>query len=581
MKKFIKGNIQRKLLSAMIISFSIPLIITSVLILVNINKNTNDTYDNVKWRIEDDLVYKVNSYWQSINESSANIYTKQTLLSNMYKYKNSKEKEDLLSKNKEEINEILLDIYKNLLSNHVQAIYLLTEDNKMLGNFYTSWPAGFGGVSKEYLSDLKSGIDGGSMDTPNVYFNYKSSYGFPVIQYVYPIFAQGQIVGYIIIDLNEDKFSEMVENYNKSHNGIINIYNSNNNVLYRSNVSEEQVNRALNLNNVFSIDSDIDFRNWKLKYTYELDPNTIITKYATYIMILVSSLIALIISLKLSKNLTYPIVELNNSIRSFKHGKYDTRVDIKTDDEIEELGNQFNSMATRIQKLIEKDFKLQLVNKETEIKALQAQISPHFLNNTLQVMSSIAEIENIPSISIMCTTLSNMYKYNMNLSKKWVTISEEILHIRNYMLIINKRFPKIINFKISIDREGRKFKIPKLILQPIIENAITHGLSVSDINRKLLKISFSVDKEKNILYIRVIDNGRGMKKEKLDKINCRLRSSRLSSYMLEENNGSIGIYNVQARIMLLCGEGYYINILSKNNKGTCVTYILPLVKEDQ
>src|SRR5262249_53242164 len=144
------------------------------------------------------------------------------------------------------------------------------------------------------------------------------------------------------------------------------------------------------------------------------------------------------------------------------------------------------------------------------IKALQAQISPHFLFNTLQMMAGIAEVKNVPDLKLICRSLSNMYRYNMNIQNEWVSVRDEIMHIRNYLVIINKRFQGNIHTRIVISPEIAAIQIPKLILQPIVENAVEHGLIPSHNERQLLKLSARIDREAGALYIYVLDNGVGM-----------------------------------------------------------------------
>ena len=205
------------------------------------------------------------------------------------------------------------------------------------------------------------------------------------------------------------------------------------------------------------------------------------------------------------------------------------------------------------------------MNKEVQIKALQAQISPHFLHNTLQTMSSIAMIQNAPDVKIICQCLSNMYRYNMNIEEEWVTLREEIRHIRNYLYIINKRYPEILRIYIRLEESMQTVYVPKLILQPIIENAIDHGLIPSRKSKKILKVYVRQDHNENKLRIYIVDNGAGMPPSVKD--------------LLNKASQSIGLHNVQTRLKLLCGKDFGLRLLSKEGKGTIVVIELPLREE--
>ena len=236
-------------------------------------------------------------------------------------------------------------------------------------------------------------------------------------------------------------------------------------------------------------------------------------------------------------------------------------------------------MAETIQSSSRHDLKLQLMNQQTQIKALQAQISPHFLFNTLQMMAGIAEVNKVPDMKLICQSLSNMYRYNMNIENEWVRLQDEIMHIRNYLVIINKRYAGMIRFRLDIEPAAYQWRIPKLILQPIVENAVEHGLIPGRCSRKLLKISVRVDREAEALMIRVLDNGAGMADPETFNLDARmLESLQVKS---EEEAHPIGLSNVHARIRLICGKPYGIQLLSRKGAGTCVSFTLPLKEANE
>ena len=229
---------------------------------------------------------------------------------------------------------------------------------------------------------------------------------------------------------------------------------------------------------------------WKLLYVYTVNPSLILFRDVAIAVIIIAIVLMVAFSLSLSFGITKPIILLHRNMARIQLGDYTARTEVLSQDEIGFLGNQFNQMAEQIEYLIDHDLKLQLVNKEVQIQALQAQISPHFLHNTLQTMSNIAVIHNAPEVKIICKSLSNMYRYNMNIDEEWVLLKDEIRHIRNYLYIINKRYPEILKIHLRVDSEMQQLKVPKLILQPIIENAIDHGLIPSRRAKSCSRFSF-------------------------------------------------------------------------------------------
>ena len=284
----------------------------------------------------------------------------------------------------------------------------------------------------------------------------------------------------------------------------------------------------------------------------------------------------IVFSLTLSYGITKPIIRLHRNMLRIQLGDFSARTEVFTKDEIGFLGNQFNQMAEQIQQLIDHDFKLQLLNKETQIKALQAQISPHFLHNTLQTISNIATVENAPEIKLICQCLSNMYRYNMNIEDEWATLKDEIKHIRNYLFIIRKRYPDMLSIKIRVSEELQHVYVPRLILQPIIENSIDHGLIPSRREKKLLKLYVRQNVSENKLNIYIVDNGKGMTNKALDDLSHRLEANKQAEMKSLEERHSIGLQNVHARLQLLCGKEYGLRVLSKPDGGTMVVIELPL-----
>jgi two-component system sensor histidine kinase YesM len=324
------------------------------------------------------------------------------------------------------------------------------------------------------------------------------------------------------------------------------------------------------------IETPIKVADWKLIYIYSISPKLLLIRNLAVTMVAVSFVLAIGFSLYLGYGITKPIIRLHRKMGQIQIGDYSARVAVTSNDEIGFLGNQFNRMADTIQQLIENDLRLQLMNKETKIRALQAQISPHFLYNTLQTVTSIAIVNHVPDIKMICQSLGNMYRYNMNISNETVSLQDEVMHVRNYLTIINKRYPEQIRIRIHADQAAKEYQVPKLILQPIVENAVEHGLIPSRRETKLIKLSVRTDESNGILYLIVVDNGRGMAQEKADVINRSLYNALTRKEPGLQDGFSIGLGNVQMRIQLLYGAEYGLAVRSKPDKGTCVTFKLPL-----
>nr|WP_272915096.1 histidine kinase [Saccharibacillus sp. WB 17] len=290
-------------------------------------------------------------------------------------------------------------------------------------------------------------------------------------------------------------------------------------------------------------------------------------------IIIFSLLISALLSFGLSYNLTLPVLKLHAKMRALRDGNYEARVEITTSDEIAFLGMRFNEMAHRIQWHIDHELNLRLQTQEAQIKALQSQISPHFLFNTLQLISNIASVNRVPEMRSICLALSHMYRYNMEIRKEWVQVKDEISHVRNYLLIINKRLPEGIHIRISASPEVRELKMPKLMLQPIVENAVEHGLIPLMQGQKKMRISVCVDVPGERLIVRLADNGVGIPASELERLRTVLDDP---DVFPGSPSASIGMPNIQTRIKLICGEDYGIKMLSRPGQGTLIVLHLPL-----
>lgn len=222
---------------------------------------------------------------------------------------------------------------------------------------------------------------------------------------------------------------------------------------------------------------------------------------------------------------------------------------------------------------------LDLSQKQAQYLALQNQINPHFLYNTLECIRSEAVCEGMDSVAIMTETLSTFFRYTISNINRLVTIEDELTNIDNYYRIQHYRFGDKLNLTVNYDTENELnilgLFMPKLILQPIVENAIYHGLEpkIGDGNLQI-KITCNTD----YLIIHIVDDGLGMEKEALDQLNRRLLKNILyDNDNSSSNRGGIAITNVNNRIKLLFGEKYGIHIHSIKDVGTDVEITLPII----
>lgn len=238
---------------------------------------------------------------------------------------------------------------------------------------------------------------------------------------------------------------------------------------------------------------------------------------------------------------------------------------------------------SELEEKLQDEYSVRMVDKQAKLSALQSQINPHFLYNTLECIRSEALLYDCDSIARMAKALSSFFRYSISKKENIVTLREEFNNIENYFLIQSYRFDDKFSFEILAapeDREAYSCLIPKLSLQPIVENAIFHGLETKpDKGKVTIRVEMT---EKNVIII-ISDDGVGIGREELERMRDSLKNSRKETDQegkspRERGNG-IALTNVSQRIKLIFGEDYGLNLYSTKGIGTDVEIILPIMKD--
>lgn len=288
-----------------------------------------------------------------------------------------------------------------------------------------------------------------------------------------------------------------------------------------------------------------------------------------FIIGIIMSVLITIFSILLSRGLAKRLERLTKTIAKIKSGNTHQRVIDDKNDEIGKLGQDFNEMLDKIEYFIGHEYETKLLLNKAEYKALQAQINPHFLYNTLDTMSSIASIQNCTVVSNLCQSLSNIFRYSLDMKHSYSTVAKEIVHLKNYIYVMNVRMGEDVEYVFQISDEILQDSIPRISIQPLVENALNHGLRNK---RGAKKIEVKAFEENKKLKIMVEDNGIGMN---ADEMNAKLLEN---SKELAETGSSIGLFNINARMKMLYGNEFGLHIVSEKDQGTSVCLTIPRVK---
>lgn len=293
------------------------------------------------------------------------------------------------------------------------------------------------------------------------------------------------------------------------------------------------------------------------------------------LLIIMAAMIAAVAVLVLfvSQWVTRPVEEMSSTITRIKNGEKQLRVQpVGWSQELSTLGTEFNEMLDRMEVMAQEELQHKMLVERTEYKMLQAQINPHFLYNTLDTMSGIANAQNCPLVSGMCRSLSAIFRYSLNMTDELSTLQNEMAHVRNYLYVMDVRNGSTIAYDYQIDSDTLQDPMPRICIQPVVENALTHGLR--NVRRKDKKLLIRSEHVGENLVITVQDNGAGMDAEEMNRLLEQNDMKRV------ESGVSIGILNVNARLKKLFGKEYGLHIESTIGEGTTVTITVPAVLEN-
>jgi len=287
-------------------------------------------------------------------------------------------------------------------------------------------------------------------------------------------------------------------------------------------------------------------------------------------------LISIVLSIYLSRRISNPIKRLTKKMKNLNIDQLDTfQTDIHTNkDELGYLEESFNEMVRRNHDLIDREYKSKIVNNRIQLKALQAQINPHFMHNTLQAMGSMAIEADSNELYSTILTLSEMMRYLLDFSLEMVSLIDELVFVNSYIFIQNKRYGGKIHVEQMISDEVLSIYIPKLVIQPIIENAIEHGYLERE---KELLIKIKEYSSEGDICIVIEDNGIGMTDKKLQDLQLKLSEGESQAISSSDH---IGLVNIHSRLRLKYGKGYGISISSNTKIGRGIIVKIKLKGEN-
>jgi len=498
---------------------------------------------------------------------------------NTHQDKEDIKNDSFYSRNKR-IRRIMLQIYSSVTMNDVE-IYGINETN----HYLSLWSKKYEIPDKDILFENANLSKGRSVLVNNI----NDADTIQMIKMVKDLQTYKPI-GYIRFGLKRNYIEKMAKNINFGSDGSVVIFDENLNKisgiahdsalskLLKEKPSIGNFSYSEGKNEYTAVHIHSDSTGWT---TVGVIPLRYINKdlagiqYLTVIIIVLTIIIGVTVSVIIAQSLILPLENTVNALEKFSRGDFAVRLKENRCDEIGKLNRIFNKAIKEINELMQKVTQSEILNKEMEFKTLQSQMNPHFLYNTLDTINWLAFKEKQTEICNLVAAISSLIRASISNKKSIITIEQELDYVKNYIYIQHIRYKDRFDIIYDIDESLLKQAVPKLIIQPIVENAIIHGIENSK-NKNLLYIS--VKRENECIIIIVKDTGIGMTDEKVSEL---LKEPLNAEGDEQKAHTNLGLYAVHKRIQLMYGDLYGLTVQSQAGEGTTVTLHIPFTKKQE
>ena len=498
---------------------------------------------------------------------------------NTHQDKEDIKNDSFYSRNKR-IRRIMLQIYSSVTMNDVE-IYGINETN----HYLSLWSKKYEIPDKDILFENANLSKGRSVLVNNI----NDADTIQMIKMVKDLQTYKPI-GYIRFGLKRNYIEKMAKNINFGSDGSVVIFDENLNKisgiahdsalskLLKEKPSIGNFSYSEGKNEYTAVHIHSDSTGWT---TVGVIPLRYINKdlagiqYLTVIIIVLTIIIGVTVSVIIAQSLILPLENTVNALEKFSRGDFAVRLKENRCDEIGKLNRIFNKAIKEINELMQKVTQSEILNKEMEFKTLQSQMNPHFLYNTLDTINWLAFKEKQTEICNLVAAISSLIRASISNKKSIITIEQELDYVKNYIYIQHIRYKDRFDIIYDIDESLLKQAVPKLIIQPIVENAIIHGIENSK-NKNLLYIS--VKRENECIIIIVKDTGIGMTDEKVSEL---LKEPLNTEGDEQKAHTNLGLYAVHKRIQLMYGDLYGLTVQSQAGEGTTVTLHIPFTKKQE
>lgn len=593
--KYIRSKISYKLFFIYIIVITIP-VITFGIITYSLSSSAVEA-DFIKYRenLNSQILNNVEEDIKSLKRQSASIFFN---LDDIIYYLNSTNEnmDDVYFKTRDRIDKYFLGLLQ--YNENVDGIGLIDMNGSV--KYYidrNSNPSNLISVKDQKWFTDSVDLNGSPLlvekHNNSLVFNPNDTsdrYVISIARTIHKVEDKNKSFGVLVFDQSIDRLYSLVSGIKTQDGEFIIILGSKGDVIYSRNEKTENFKKEL-----LNLTRNEKQKTFKFKFTgeemlvnynssaelgwkvFSILPVKELQKKSSFLrniivsLIIILIIIIIVISGFVSNIITIPLRRLMSSFKKLQKGDFSIRVPVKGFDELSQIGDTFNNMVSSIGELIKQKYEIGILLKQAELESLQSQINPHFLFNTLNSIKTVAGKNDSNKTVLMVQDLSDIFRYSLNKGKYIISFSEELEHVKKYLNLQNIRFSDKYDVFYEIDDEVLNCPIMRLTLQPIVENAIYHGLE-SNAGKGNLKIAAKNIGDNNY-YIYISDTGIGISKDELFQIQSLLGSS--SENQKNIHPDKIGIFNVNTRIKLHFGDNYGLSISSTYGQGTTVKLVLP------
>lgn len=584
--RFKYGNLSLR--NKMMISFMLVIfLIVSSLSILNINvlnrSLTNVTNEHI-YQIIEQVKVRIENYTSSMAKIGTFITESKSIQSyvNLQEPINAQEKEAL----KVHINEVL-NLYMQNEPNMSGVLYITSEDELISPNMVRLEEVAL--TSEFWYQETLVEPDSIHLFSKPIGRNIRSIYEFNNADNIISLTQavrdeKGLVKGVILIDMRLDVIENIINSVSLGKNGFLYVASREGQVVFSpvNKIVHRIPNQALTVGEDVQVaqttyqivKSHETINGWAVVGVFNKNETlTIILQVITFFIVyaVIIIFIAILLVDFLTKSLTKPISKLRALMARAEVGELDLEFDMQYNDEIGKLGNNFNRMMVSMKHLVEEVYQAQKNIREAEIRAFQAQIKPHFLYNTLDTINWMAIEYQADDISEMITSLTDLFRISLSKGNEIISLENELKHVKSYLTIQMARYEEQFDYAFQSNENEQQLKVIKLIVQPLVENAIYHGIKES---KKKGHISIRSWTEEGNLWIEVRDNGLGIEPTRLAEL-----KKMLSGELIKPETTGIGIMNVNERLKLNFGNDYGLAMESVFGEWTTVTIKHPILND--